>query len=89
MDLVGRAVVAVERVKPTLERSVEFVKRVTPVIFARLVRAVDAAGMCGQQLLGDLVQQLLERGQDKLEISGGAQPGDLRLDVCGILGGAT
>ena len=91
VDLVGSATIAVERVQPTLERSVEFIKRVAPMIFARLVRAVDLAGMAGEQLLSQLVSDLLERGQQKLELVGGARPGDLRIDVGAILanGGAS
>jgi hypothetical protein len=85
VELVGTARVVVERVKPTLESSIEWLKKSTPLILARLVRAVDLAGMAGERVLTELVHQLLEKGQERLELFGGAQPGDLRLNVAGVL----
>ncbi len=85
IDLVGEAVITVARVQPTLERSVEYVKRVTPIIFARLARVVDDAGMCGEELVVDLVRKLLHVGFGKLDSRGAPPPLDCRIDLMRVL----
>ena len=86
VELAGDARVRVERVKPTLERSVEWVKAAMPLVLARFARAVERAGADAGEVVGVFVQQLLERGREKLSWREDAYPSDLRCDVPALLG---
>jgi hypothetical protein len=80
VQLVGDAAVVVARVKPSLERSVQYLKRVVPMIFARAARVVTDLGMDGEQVVVDLVRKLLDVGAGKLALRGDPPPLDCRID---------
>lgn len=81
VELVGSARVAVSRVRPALERSVEFVRRAVAVILARVERVVDRAGMAGRQVVHQLVDDVLSSGRRRLAFRPGAWSADDRVDV--------
>jgi hypothetical protein len=85
IDLVGAASVQVSRVTPTLERSVQFVKRLVPTIFARLSRVVTEQGMQGDELVLGLVRDLLQVGRVRLAFRGDPPPLDGLIDLHRIL----
>jgi hypothetical protein len=88
-ELVGSASVKVERVRPTLEKSVAWVKRSMPVTLARLALAVENLGMVGEELVFDLVRDLLRKGRRTIEEFDRSQPGDVAIDLDWVLHVAT
>jgi hypothetical protein len=88
-ELVGSASVKVERVRPTLEKSVAWVKRSMPVTLARLAVAVDNLGMVGEELVFDLIRDLLRKGRRTIEEFDRSQPGDVAIDLDWVLHVAT
>ena len=88
-ELVGSATLKVERVRPTLEKSVAWVKRSIPVTLARLAVAVDNLGMVGEELVFDLIRDLLRKGRRTVEEYDRTRPGDVAVDLDWVLHVAT
>jgi hypothetical protein len=88
-ELVGTASLKVERVAPTLEKSIAWVKRTMPVTLARLALAVDSLGMQGEQLVVDLVRDLVRKGKRTIFDYDRAAPRDNCIDVGWVLNLAT
>ena len=88
-ELVGTATLKVQRTPPTLERSVAWVKRTVPVTLARLALAVDQLGMCGEQLVQDLVRDLIRVGKRTIYDYDRAGARDTQIDLAYVLNIAT
>ncbi len=76
---------SVHRVRPTLEKSLQWIKKSAPVTLARTALAVEKLGMNGRAFVHDLVDKLLRRGFDVVEEFDRAGTRDSEIDLGAVL----
>jgi hypothetical protein len=89
VELIGTAKIKVERVAPTLEKSVKWLKKSTAVTFARLALAADKLGMEGEQIALDLCRDLIRKGKRLIFDYDRAGARDAEIDIGFLLNVAT
>jgi hypothetical protein len=88
-ELIGTAKIKVERVAPTLEKSVKWLKKSTAVTFARLALAADKLGMEGEQIALELCRDLIRKGKRLIFDYDRAGARDAEIDIGFLLNVAT